>query len=151
MRIIRVLSATISTHIATASGPGHVRANMHASKWALIAEEPEVAAAHREVASAPVCCRKIPSFPPAGELAAGDFDISEARQPYALIKSGVEGMICSNRAPSLRAVWCGSPSSAMIRRCSESELPSPVNSTGGWILKREKSKVKFARAKVFSL
>jgi len=55
----------------------------------------------------------------------------------------------SKSAPSLLAVlWVG-PSSALKRPCWERAVPSPSYSFGGLTLIREKSILRFARAKEF--
>ena len=61
-------------------------------------------------------------------LACGEADISETLLPYDLIRAGVDGIIPSNRAPSLRAIRCSDPSSAVCRLLVDNVLPRLRNS-----------------------
>lgn len=93
-----------------------------------MAAAPEVAADQMEVPSIPTWFAKKPSAMLPFGLTCGEADISETLLPYDLMRAGVDGMIPSKRAPSLRAVRCSDPSSAVFRLFVDSVLPRLRNS-----------------------
>ena len=93
-----------------------------------MAAAPDVAADQIEVPSIPTWLAKNPSATLPFGLACGTADISETLWPYDLMRAGVDGIIPSKRAPSLRAVLCSEPSSAVRRLSVDSVLPKLRNS-----------------------
>lgn len=144
---------TISSHIETASAGGQILAlleqirkdvttflpggisaySKHASKCTAIAARPDVAAAQIEVASGPKNSANIPLPELSTSAMLALFAISDALLPYASTSLGVSGIIVSNNAPSLRAVICVEPDSAMSRRRVVRAEPTPPNSSGASI------------------
>lgn len=92
----------------------------------------------------------MPCWPVPFGFATSDSDISDTLRPYALSKAALGCAICSNKAPSFRAVMWTGPSSAVVRRFEESCFPSILYSSGASIVTSENLKLAAARARVFS-